>query len=295
MRELFLIRLESLPVLSLLGVVGLLAWALARRSRRVPPRLLAPVQRSLETDLVYTLLSPVVSMASCALTTLGIAVCALSMRKQLGPELLRGFGPLARQPRPLMIAEMLLLSDLVYYFTHRLAHSVPALWRLHAVHHSTRRLRAVSAFRAHPLEIYVHLVNALPLFLLGFPVDALSVLAPITMLYALWIHSDSALSLRRLGLVVNTPMFHGWHHALHVPGGVKNFAGFFPFFDALFGTYALPPCRPAAVGVDPSPPDTYVAQLAHPFRAARDAAAPAALGGSGRSWGRAEHPRESWG
>jgi sterol desaturase/sphingolipid hydroxylase (fatty acid hydroxylase superfamily) len=219
-------------------------------------------QRSLLTDLGYFLLAPFTDFFSRTFTTLGIAACALIIGNHVGLELLDGFGPVVQQPRWLVMSEMLVLSDFIYYWTHRLAHTVPFLWRFHAVHHSTQHLRWTSALRAHPAEIYVHFVNMLPLFLLGFPIDALAPLAPIVTLYAFLIHCDANVALRRISYFVNTPMFHGWHHARVVKGSGTNFAGFFPIFDAMFGTYQLPEARPVEVGMDDAQmPETCLAQL----------------------------------
>jgi sterol desaturase/sphingolipid hydroxylase (fatty acid hydroxylase superfamily) len=264
-------RVAAMAALGLLSCVGLLfiARALAVLERRA--LLEAPQderKRSLRTDLAYVLLSPATEALARLLTTLGLAACALVYGHALGPELLRGFGPVIEQPRALVVIEMLVLSDFLYYFTHRLAHAVPALWRLHAVHHSSEHLRWSSALRAHPAEAYTHLLHSLPLVLLGFPVDALANLAPVSMVYALFIHSSLNVTLRPLSYLVNTPRFHGHHHARDVQHGTVNYGGFFPLFDAIFGTYRLPDAAPAAYGIDdPDMPVTFLEQLAYPLRA----------------------------
>jgi sterol desaturase/sphingolipid hydroxylase (fatty acid hydroxylase superfamily) len=270
MGELLHLRLGALVVVAALAAVGLpiLARALIvlERSGRIRATT-NPSHRSLRTDLGYLLLAPLTELLSKILTTLAIAACALLASDHVGPELLRGFGPVVKQPRWLMVLEMLVLSDFIYYWTHRLAHTHPVLWRFHAVHHSTRHLRWTSAWRAHPAEVYLHLLTVVPLFLLGFPVDALAPLSPFIALYALLIHSNVNVSVRRLSYVVNSPRYHGWHHALDAKEGGTNFAGFFPLFDALFGTYLLPDHLPRDHGIDdPAMPDTGLAQLKYPFR-----------------------------
>lgn len=222
---------------------------------------------SLWTDIGYLILSPIPEVLSRTLAIVAIAPCAVLIGRELGPDLFGGFGPVMRQPRWLVVSEMFVLSDFIYYWTHRMAHTVPALWRLHAVHHSTKHLRWTSALRAHPAEVYSHVLALAPLFLLGFPVEALAALTPLISLCALFIHTDSNFSVRKLSYVFNSPRYHGWHHALDVRDGSVNFAGFFPVFDALFGTYRLPEERPAAVGIDdPAMPETCLEQIAYPFR-----------------------------
>jgi sterol desaturase/sphingolipid hydroxylase (fatty acid hydroxylase superfamily) len=270
MGELLHLRLGALATIAALAAVSfpILVQALLvlERSGRLRATT-KPSYRSLRTDLGYLLLVPLTELLSRTLTTLAIVACALLAGGHVGPELLRGFGPVVKQPRWLIVLEMLVLSDFIYYWIHRLAHTNPLLWRLHAVHHSTRHLRWTSAWRAHPAEVYLHLITIVPLFLLGFPVDALAPLAPFITLYALVIHCNVNVSPRRLSYVVNSPRYHGWHHALDAKEGGVNFAGLFPLFDALFGTYLLPEHLPADVGIDdPGMPETGLAQLKYPFR-----------------------------
>ncbi len=228
---------------------------------------MTPSRRSLVTDLGYALLGPFTEIAARISTTIAIVGCGAALGRATGLDLLDGFGPVVRQPRWLMLAEMLVFHDFLYYWAHRAAHTVPFLWRLHAVHHSTRHLRWSSALRAHPGELYVHVVTLVPMFVVGFPADALVPLTPLFMLYAILIHCDVGISLRRVSYLVNTPMFHGWHHALDVSQGTRNYAGLFPVFDALFGTYCLPEQRPRDTGIeDRTMPDTLLGQLAHPFQ-----------------------------
>ena len=69
---------------------------------------------------------------------------------------------------------ILLLSDLVQYWVHRAFHVVPALWRLHAVHHSSTVMDWLAGSRLHVFDVLVTrgLVLA-PICLLGFATEAL--------------------------------------------------------------------------------------------------------------------------
>jgi sterol desaturase/sphingolipid hydroxylase (fatty acid hydroxylase superfamily) len=68
--------------------------------------------------------------------------------------------------------------------------------------------------------------------------------------------------------VLATPVFHRWHHTALNEGGNTNFAGTFPVWDILFGTYHMPEDRlPSAFGADdPAIPNQIAGQLAYPFR-----------------------------
>jgi sterol desaturase/sphingolipid hydroxylase (fatty acid hydroxylase superfamily) len=124
-----------------------------------------------------------------------------------------------------------------------------------------------AAARVHPLETYALVLNMLPLFALGFPVDALLPLAPLSIGYALLIHSKLPFDSRRFVYLINSPAYHHWHHSRKCRGNGTNFAGYFPIFDVLFGSYYFPKRAPEEVGIeDPNMPQSYWAQLLYPFQ-----------------------------
>ena len=273
LRELLEVRLGALAVMAptVFAVAMIVAVVLQFVRRRWPPREpLAPRRQSLLTDLGYMFLSPASEGFARTVAMCVLGACAWLIGQRVGPELLEGFGPLRRQPQWAQVVEILLLGDLLYYWIHRLAHTWPLLWRVHAIHHSTRHMRPISAMRAHPGEAYVQAIQLIPLFLLGLPLEALFAIAPFSLLYALFIHSNLNVSLGPLRFILNTPAFHRWHHALEGKTRTTNFAGWFTFYDVLFGTYRLSSRRPAELGIDePAMPTTCFGQLAHPFRRRR--------------------------
>ncbi|MBA4265854.1 MAG: fatty acid hydroxylase, partial [Comamonadaceae bacterium] len=50
---------------------------------------------------------------------------------------------------------IVLVADLVQYWTHRAYHEVPVLWRLHAVHHSAKHMDWMAGSRQHLIEILI--------------------------------------------------------------------------------------------------------------------------------------------
>src|SRR5262245_8646570 len=58
----------------------------------------------------------------------------------------------AAQPFWLQAVEVVLASDLLVYWGHRVQHRVPFLWRFHAVHHAAERLDWLAAHREHPVD-----------------------------------------------------------------------------------------------------------------------------------------------
>jgi sterol desaturase/sphingolipid hydroxylase (fatty acid hydroxylase superfamily) len=61
--------------------------------------------------------------------------------------------------------------------------------------------------------------------------------------------------------------YHHWHHTSDEEGIDKNFVGFLPLWDVLFGTAHQPDHWPMNYGtVKFQPPETYLGQLFFPFR-----------------------------
>src|SRR5919108_4364662 len=81
----------------------------------------------------------------------------------------------AAQPWWLQAIEVIVLSDFLIYWGHRLQHNNGFLWRFHKVHHSAEHLDWLAAHREHPLDsIYTIGIINLPAFILGFPLEMIA-------------------------------------------------------------------------------------------------------------------------
>jgi sterol desaturase/sphingolipid hydroxylase (fatty acid hydroxylase superfamily) len=82
------------------------------------------------------------------------------------------------------------------------------------------------------------------------------------------VHANLNWTLGPFKYVLASPVFHRWHHTAADRGGEKNFAGTFPIFDWLFGTFYMPKAElPEAYGIDDkSFPPGVGSQLVYPFR-----------------------------
>ena len=178
-----------------------------------------------------------------------------------------GFGPLSRQPAALQAIEIFLLGDLVSYWMHRLFHG-RRLWSFHAIHHSSTEVDWLSSVRLHPVnEAVTRAIEVVPLFLAGFNPTVLAAYVPVLTLYALFLHANLNWSFGPLRYVVASPVFHRWHHSKEPDAIDKNFAGFFAFWDVLFGTFHVPRGKvPGDFGVVEPVPGSLWGQLTHPFR-----------------------------
>ncbi len=161
---------------------------------------------------------------------------------------------------------ILLLSDLVQYWVHRAFHVVPALWRLHAVHHSSTAMDWLAGSRLHVFDVLVTRGLVLvPIFLLGFATEALYAYLVFVSFHAVFIHANVRFRFGWIDQVIATPRGHHWHHA---PAPVdKNFAVHLPVLDRIFGTQYLPgDAWPEEYGIHgDTVPEGYARQLAYPF------------------------------
>ena len=166
------------------------------------------------------------------------------------------------------------ILDLSKYWQHRISHSY--LWRFHAIHHSARELTWITGLRLHPVEIVVAaMFDATFLFVLGFGGEAIMVAILLLKVLNFVIHSNLNLKFNKpLRYILASPHYHRWHHADQVSAYDKNFAGAFPFWDILFGTYYHPEALPDGYGLSKAERDNYpesiVGWLLYPFKKFRN-------------------------
>ena len=172
------------------------------------------------------------------------------------------------QPRWLQAVEVIVLSDLLVYWGHRLQHRVEFLWRFHSIHHSAEHLDWLAAHREHPLDtVYTMGLINLPAFVMGFPLETLAGLLAFRGIWAIYIHSNVRLPIGALRMFIGAPELHHWHHSRERDAG--NYANISPLMDLIFGTYRCPPHEPEMLGVSEPMPRSYLSQLLHPFRRRR--------------------------
>jgi sterol desaturase/sphingolipid hydroxylase (fatty acid hydroxylase superfamily) len=269
-----------LPLLAALLLLALLLGGLERlvRGRRPNGGLRRP---HLRTDLLWwfstPLLGRVVTGAGVLLSVLllallgGVSVADLRRAQAEGalPDLgLLGLGDdLRALPFLAQFLLGLVVSDFIGYWAHRAFHR-GRLWTAHAVHHSSENLDWLASVRVHPLnELLTRVAQAVPLLAIGFDPLVFAAVGPFLTLYALFLHADVDFRFGWLRFVIATPAFHRWHHSRRPEARDKNFAGLFPVWDLLFGTWHLPAEAPRDFGVAGRPvPTGFFGQLAHPFR-----------------------------
>jgi sterol desaturase/sphingolipid hydroxylase (fatty acid hydroxylase superfamily) len=226
------------------------------------------LRRGFFTDLCYWLFTPLVTRAATrAAVLIAVVPVALLLYGRVDQdEMLAGWGPLSRLPLLAQAVLMIILADFVGYWVHRAFHQ-NWLWRFHAIHHSSVDVDWLSAVRLHPLnDAVMRVAAAVPLLALGFAPLALMTIAPILGVLALVVHANVDWDWGPLRTVIASPRFHRWHHTDESEARDKNFAGLFPLWDILFGTYYMPRDRvPTVFGTTTPVPAGLLGQLWFPF------------------------------
>jgi sterol desaturase/sphingolipid hydroxylase (fatty acid hydroxylase superfamily) len=249
------------------AILSALFWILQRlwpsiRGQRV-------FRQGFATDCLYWIWT---AIATRAMTFAAVVVALVPLALLYGTNLralAHGHGVLAAQPLWLQAVEIFVIGDFLGYWQHRLFHRT-SLWRFHAIHHSSRELDWLSSVRLHPVNaVLARLAEAVPLVALGFNTTAVAFYAPFATFYAIFVHANLDWDYGWLRYLVVSPAFHRWHHTSAEEGLDKNFAGAFPVWDLLFGTFYMPKGRQSEIfGVKDSVPDGFWGQMLYPFRRA---------------------------
>jgi sterol desaturase/sphingolipid hydroxylase (fatty acid hydroxylase superfamily) len=226
-------------------------------------------KREIVTDVLYWFLIPL----GARFVRIGLMVTGAAWFYDIhGAEALikfydDGFGPLAAMPLWAQALTFLVVSDFLTYWIHRLYHGA-RMWRYHAVHHSSEDLDWISAARFHPINLLFGTVLVdVALLLAGISPNVMLWVGPFTTATSAFVHANLNWTLGPFRYVIASPVFHRWHHTAADRGGSKNFAGTFPIWDIVFGTFYMPANElPDAYGIDDqSFPESFSGQMLYPF------------------------------
>jgi len=227
-------------------------------------------KRELLTDVCYWFLIPL----GARFVRIGLMIVGAALLFDIhGADALikfydDGFGPLATLPLWAQALTFLVASDFLTYWIHRIYHG-STMWKYHAVHHSSVELDWISAARFHPINLFLGSVAVdVALLLAGISPNVMLWVGPFTTATSALVHANLNWTFGPFRYVLASPVFHRWHHTTPDRGGNKNFAGTFPIWDVLFGTWYMPANElPDAYGVDEADfPQDFGAQMAYPFR-----------------------------
>ena len=155
----------------------------------------------------------------------------------------RGWGLFNNLPFPswVEVVASVVILDAAIYLQHVMFHAVPALWRVHRMHHADLDFDVTTGARFHPIEIGLSMLLKFGLVVaLGAP--ALGVLSFEVLLNATSMFNHGNLRIpvrfdRYLRWLMVTPDMHRVHHSIVVTETNSNFGFNLPWWDRLLGTY----------------------------------------------------------
>jgi sterol desaturase/sphingolipid hydroxylase (fatty acid hydroxylase superfamily) len=161
----------------------------------------------------------------------------------------QGWGLLNRVawPAGLEVLIAVIALDLALYLQHVVFHAVPALWRLHMMHHADLDMDVTTGVRFHPLEVALSMfIKVTVILLTGASPAAVLIFEVVLNASSMFNHSNIRIPdmfERILRSIIVTPDMHRIHHSIHAHETNSNFGFSFSWWDWLFGTYRLEPAR----------------------------------------------------
>ncbi len=199
------------------------------------------------------------------ITSFLILLPATQLSTYLGiPSVLAAIGSL---PWLVQILLAIFVADLSQYFVHRIFHTVPFMWKFHAIHHSSKALDWIAGSRAHIVEdVVVRGFMLVPMMFI-FPHGIIVAYLFWVTIHATWAHCNFRPAIKWLEPYIVQPRFHHWHHASQKDAIDKNFAIHFPWIDKIFSTYYFPKEKwPDTYGLDNEElPSGFWAQTFYPL------------------------------
>ena len=171
------------------------------------------------------------------ITTVGVALVAEAHGLGL-------FNMIALPAWASIIVSVLAL-DLAIYLQHVLFHAVPALWRLHRMHHADLEVDVTTGLRFHPVEILLSTgIKLTVVAAVGAPAAAALLFEVLLNATSIFNHSNVYIPAeidRILRWFVVTPDMHRVHHSILRRETNSNFGFNLPWWDRLLGTYRAEP------------------------------------------------------
>jgi sterol desaturase/sphingolipid hydroxylase (fatty acid hydroxylase superfamily) len=156
--------------------------------------------------------------------------------------------------------------DLGEYLFHRAQHTIPWLWKLHALHHSDPDMNATTTERHFWGDQFLKAVTIYPAAVLLIQPTPVVLLAYI--LVTQWnfvAHARLPWSFGQLSWALNSPAYHRRHHSSLPEHYNSNFAAILPIWDLLLGSYHVPQGNMPPTGLGGKPP-TALDVFAWPLR-----------------------------
>lgn len=139
---------------------------------------------------------------------------------------------------------LFVVKDFIEWWTHRLLHYSPRLWKFHQVHHSVEQMGFAAHLRYHWMENVVYKsIEYLPLAMIGFSLSNFFLVHMIAIAIGHWNHANFHINIGPLKYIFNNAAMHIWHHAYDLPEERKmgvNFGLSLSIWDYIFRTNYIP-------------------------------------------------------
>jgi sterol desaturase/sphingolipid hydroxylase (fatty acid hydroxylase superfamily) len=134
---------------------------------------------------------------------------------------------------------LLILTDFIWYWYHRLAHEVNLLWAAHVVHHQSEDFNYTVSARITVFQAFFRMAFWSVLPVIGFPAAMIVSVQLVHGLYPFFIHTRTIGKLGFLEYIFVTPSHHRVHHASNEKYLDKNYGDVLIIWDKLFGTFMV--------------------------------------------------------
>ena len=167
------------------------------------------------------------------------------------------------------------IADIGITLAHFASHRIGVLWRLHAVHHSVKRMYGFNGLMKHPLHQFIETIaGTTPLLLMGISQDVLALFVVAVVLQLLLQHSNVAYFAGPFKYLLAINVVHRFHHLKTAEEGDVNFGLFTVLTDWFLGTYFYDKKRvigagDLGIGDQPDFPVGYLKELVIPFQKSR--------------------------
>ncbi|RKS23233.1 sterol desaturase/sphingolipid hydroxylase (fatty acid hydroxylase superfamily) [Flavobacterium endophyticum] len=132
---------------------------------------------------------------------------------------------------------LILATDFVWYWYHRLGHEVNFFWAAHIVHHHSEEFNFTAAARITTFQAIIRTGFWCILPFLGFHPKMVITMLIVHGAYSFFTHTQVIGRIKWLEYVFVTPSVHGVHHASDEKYLDKNYGDMFTFWDRMFGTF----------------------------------------------------------
>ncbi|MCI5058388.1 MAG: sterol desaturase family protein [Flavobacteriales bacterium] len=132
---------------------------------------------------------------------------------------------------------LLILIDFLFYWFHRIGHTINIFWAAHMPHHSSEEMNMAVGLRASVTQRLFSFLFYWPLPILGFSPEMIYTMTALHLLNGFWHHTRVIPKLGWFEKYFNSPSHHRVHHGTNTQYLDKNYGELLIIWDKIFGTF----------------------------------------------------------